>query len=93
MKIHLFSFLAGYACCEITMNPYSGAGVLEICVQPTKNENSCIFVTSGPMELTLCSFVVLMSTSKLWNMNRNGLLVIEIAYDLYLILSLNRLLE
>ena len=39
------------------------------------------------MELILCSFVVLMSTSKLWNMNPNGHLVIEIAYDLYLISS------
>ena len=39
------------------------------------------------MELILCSFVVLMSTSKLWNMNPIGHLVIEIGYDLYLILS------
>ena len=48
---------------------------------PTKNTTWCISITSGRMKLILCSFVVLVSTSKPQNMSSKVHLVFEIAHD------------
>ena len=50
-------------------------------VMPDENPRLCISITSGPMELILCSFVVLVSTPKPQNMKCNGRLVFEKTYD------------
>ena len=47
---------------------------------PTKNCKWCISITNGPMKLILCSFVVLVSTSKPQNMSSEVDLVFEIAH-------------
>ena len=46
-----------------------------------KNLKSCISMTSGPMKLILCSFVVLMSTLRPPSMNPKLLFLFELCYD------------
>ena len=47
-----------------------------------KNTIWCISITSGRMKLILCSFVVLVSTSKPQNMSSKVHLVMELGYDI-----------
>ena len=53
-----------------------------------KNVMVDISMTSGPMKLILCSFVVLVSTSKPQNMSFKVHLVMELAYDIDILIKL-----
>ena len=53
-----------------------------------KNTTWCISITSGRMKLILCSFVVLVSTSKPQNMSSKVHLVMELAYDIDILIKL-----
>ena len=53
-----------------------------------KNTIWCISNTSGRMKLILCSFVVLVSTSKPQNMSPKVHLVMELGYDIDILIKL-----
>ena len=76
-RLHFCWFAQNYQSTAQSVHCRCRSGMSEF----TKNKIWCISITSGRMKLILCSFVVLVSTSKPQSMSSKLLLVSELHYD------------